>query len=118
MTQDYGLTARLMRGKLWAFWTPFLNSFTYGTKIAALVAAFVIGSYVFGLYGAYVFSRNETGKRFIILLAVTFVATTAIHILIFGFVRYRVPNVDPYLSMLSGVAVWRIAANFFRNLNL
>lgn len=113
MTQNYGLTARLMRGKLWAFWTPFLNPFTYGNKIVALVAVFVIGTYVFGLYGTYIFSRNETGKKFIILLAVTFAATTAIHVLIFGFVRYRVPNVDPYLSMLTGVALWLIATKLF-----
>jgi hypothetical protein len=113
MTQDYGLTARLMRGKLVAFWTPFLNPLAYGYKIVALVALFVIGTYVFGLYGAYLFSRNETGKKFIILLAVSFLATTAIHVLIFGFVRYRVPNVDPYLSMLSGVALWQIAVKIF-----
>ncbi|MDQ6785595.1 MAG: glycosyltransferase family 39 protein [Acidobacteriota bacterium] len=117
MTQDYGLTARLMRGKLLAFWTPFLNPLTYGGKTVALVALFVIGIYVFGSYGAYVFSRKETGKKFIILLAASFLITTAIHVLIFGFVRYRVPNVDPYLSMLTGVALWQIAVRFFPKYN-
>jgi len=115
ITRDYNLTARLMLGKFIAFWTPFLNSFTYGDKIVAAVALFVIGIYIFGIYGAYIFSRNETGKKFIILLAVSFLVTTAIHVLIFGFVRYRVPNVDPYLSMLSGVALWQIALKFFPN---
>ena len=115
ITRDYNLTARLMLGKFIAFWTPFLNSFTYGDKIVAAVALFVIGIYIFGIYGAYIFSRNETGKKFIILLAVSFLVTTAIHVLIFGFARYRVPNVDPYLSMLSGVALWQIALKFFPN---
>lgn len=117
MTADYGLTARLMLGKLWAFWTPFLNHFTYGYKIVIPVAAFVIGTYIFGLYGAYVFSSNKTGKKFIILLAVSFAVTTAIHVLIFAFVRYRAPNVDPYLSMLTGVALWQIAVKFFPKYN-
>ncbi|MGI8640127.1 MAG: glycosyltransferase family 39 protein [Pyrinomonadaceae bacterium] len=113
MTADYGLTARLMLGKLWNFWTPFLNHFTYGYKMVIPIAVFVIATCIFGLYGAYIFSSNKTGKKFIILLAVSFLATTAIHVLIFGFVRYRVPNVDPYLSMLTGVALWHIAVKLF-----
>ncbi len=117
MTADYNLTARLMLGKLWAFWTPFLNQFAYGYKIVVPVAIFVIATYIFGLYGALIFLKDKTGKKFVILLAVTFLVTTAIHVLIFAFVRYRVPNVDPYLSMLSGVALWQIALKLFPKYN-
>lgn len=113
MSADYNLTARLMLGKILAFWTPFLNHFTYGYKIVWLVALFVVGIYILGGCGACIFAKDKTGKEFIILLAVTFILTTAIHALIFGFVRYRVPNVDPYLSMLAGVAVWQIAVKIF-----
>ncbi|MFM9903221.1 MAG: ArnT family glycosyltransferase [Pyrinomonadaceae bacterium] len=113
LTQDYGVTARLMLGKLRSFWTPFLNHFSYGYKIVIPVAIFVIFIYIFGAYGAFIFAGDRAGKGFIILLAVTFVITTAIHVLIFGFVRYRVPNVDPYLSLLSGVAVWQLLKRFF-----
>jgi 4-amino-4-deoxy-L-arabinose transferase-like glycosyltransferase len=117
MTQDYGLTARLMVGKLWAFWTPFLNHFTYGDTVVNLVALFVVATYIFGLYGMYIFFSDKTGKKYVILLLVTFAVTTAIHVLIFGFVRYRVPNVDPYLSMLTGVAIWQICSKFLPRLN-
>lgn len=117
MTEDYGLTARLMLGKFKSFWTPFLNPFTYGSTVVNLVALFVVATYIFGLYGMSVFAREKIGKKYVILLVVTFAVTTAIHVLIFGFVRYRVPNVDPYLSMLAGVAVWRIAARFYPRLN-
>lgn len=117
MSQNYPLTARLMFGKLWSFWSPFLNHFAYGYKIVAAVAAFVIGIYIFGIYGAFVFARQKIGKQFIILLAVSSLVTTAIHVLIFAFVRYRVPNVDPYLSMLSGVALWHLALKFFPKYN-
>jgi hypothetical protein len=118
MTADYGLTTRLMVGKLWAFWTPFLNRFTYGDKVVNLVAAFIIATYVFGIYGMYIFFKDKVGKKYVILLLVTFVVTTVIHVLIFGFVRYRVPNVEPYLSMLTGVAVWQILSKFFPNVIL
>ena len=117
MSQDYGLTARLMLGKLWSFWTPFLNKFTYGSTVVWLVALFVLATYFFGAYGMYIFSGEAVGRKYVILLAVTFLVTTAIHVLIFGFVRYRVPNVDPYLSMLAGVALWRVAAKIFPKLN-
>ena len=117
MTADYNLTARLMLGKLCAFWTPFLNQFTYGYKIVVPVAVFVVAIYIFGLYGAWILLKDKTGKKFVILLAVTFLVTTAIHVLIFAFVRYRVPNVDPYLSMLSGVALWQIALKLFPKYN-
>lgn len=113
ITADYNLTARLMFGKFKAFWTPFLNKFTYGEKFVWLVALFVIGTYLFGIYGATVFSKNWIGRNYVVWLVVTFAVTTVIHVLIFGFVRYRIPNVDPYLSMLAGVAVWHLAAKIF-----
>lgn len=117
LAADYNLTARLMFGKTLAFWTPMLNHFTYGYKIVWLVATFVIGIYTFGAYGAWIFAKDKIGREFVVLLAITFVVTTAIHALIFGFVRYRVPNVDPYLSMLAGVAVWHIAVKIFPKFN-
>ena len=113
MTADYHLTGRLMIGKFKAFWTPFLNKYTYGRTFVWLVALFVIGTYIFGTYGAYVFAKTEIGGKYVVLLLITFAVTTAIHVLIFGFVRYRVPNVDPYLSMLAGVGMWFIAAKLF-----
>jgi hypothetical protein len=112
ITADYSVTAKIMLGKIWTFWTPFLNPFTYGYKVMWLVALFVIGIYFFGVYGAWIFSQDKIGKDFVILLALSFVVATAIHILIMGFVRYRVPYVDPYLSMLAGVALWHLGAKF------
>jgi hypothetical protein len=108
MSEDYSLTARLFVGKFQSFWTPFLNRFAYGDKVVNLVALFVVFTYIFGFYGMYLFSKDKIGRKYAILLLVTFAVTTAIHVVIFGFVRYRVPNIDQYLSMLSGVAVWQI----------
>ena len=113
LTADYNLTARLMIGKLQAFWTPFLNRLTYGDKVVNLVGFFVIATYIFGIYGMYLFWKDRTGRKYVVLLIITFVITTLIHVLIFGFVRYRVPNVDPYLSMLTGVALWQITRKLF-----
>jgi 4-amino-4-deoxy-L-arabinose transferase-like glycosyltransferase len=118
LTEDYGLTARLFVGKFKAFWTPFLNRFSYGNTVVNLIALFVTATYIFGFYGIYIFSKDTIGKKYVVLLLVTFAVTTAIHVVIFGFVRYRVPNVDPYLSMLTGVAIWQILSKFFPNVVL
>jgi uncharacterized membrane protein len=117
MSADYGLTARLMIGKVGSFWTPFLNRWAYGNTVVNLIAFFVISTYIFGLYGMYVLFKEKAGQRYVLLLIVTFAVTTVIHVVIFGFVRYRVPNVDPYVSMLTGVAVWHIAARFLPRLD-
>ena len=113
ITQDYGLTASLVFEKFRVFWTPFLDKFLYSPKVGMLVAIFVIGTYIFGAYGAYVFSQSPGGGKFVILLLITFLVTTMLHVMIIALLRYRVPNVDPYLSMLAGVAVWNIATKIF-----
>lgn len=117
MTADYGLTARLFWGKLKAFWTPFVNVFTYGRSMATLVAAYTIFTFIFGFYGMYLFSAHKPGGKFVMLVLATFLVTTAIHVVIFAFVRYRVPNVDPYLSIFSGVAGWHLTSKFLPKLN-
>jgi 4-amino-4-deoxy-L-arabinose transferase-like glycosyltransferase len=118
LKQDYSTTARIMFGKVRTFWTPFLNRHAYGWKVVAIVALFVISVYLLSIYGAYILSREKTGRDFVILLAVSFVVATLIHVLIMGFVRYRAPYVDPYVSMLAGVALWRIGKKLFSKKHL
>lgn len=113
MKQNPSLTSRIMFGKVRTFWTPFLNRFVYGWKKVALVATFVIGVYILGLYGAYQFGRSKAGKEFVAVILSMFVAATLVHVLIAGLVRYRAPYVDPYVSMFAGVALWHIGKRFF-----
>lgn len=110
---DYGVSARIMLGKIWTYWTPFLNWHAYSWKIVAAVALFMIGIYLLGIYGARVVSNDEAGRNFVILLGVVFVSSTAIHMLIMGFVRYRLPYVDPFLCLLAGAALWQLRDKYF-----
>lgn len=110
---DYNAAWQIAAGKVWTFWTPFLNPFAYGYTVVRLVAAFVTGCYLLGLWGAHVFWRETAGRELIVLLVISFVAATAIHVLIMGFVRYRIPYVDPYFSLLAGVALWHFGTEIF-----
>jgi 4-amino-4-deoxy-L-arabinose transferase-like glycosyltransferase len=114
--QNRSVSARIMLGKFRTFWTPLLNHLTYGWKKVALVATFVIGIYFLGLYGARVYSKERAGRELVIVIASMFVVATLIHVLIAGLVRYRVPYVDPYLSMFSGVALWDVGRRFVNRL--
>ncbi len=111
--QDPVKARTIFLGKARTYWTPFLNTLVYGWKKVAIVATFVIGVFVFGVYGAVVFCRTTNGREVVVVLACIFVVATLIHMLIAGLVRYRVPYVDPYLSMLAGVGVWDLGRRFF-----
>jgi len=117
INENPSLTARLYWGKIKSYWTPMLNKFTYPFPFVVLTAIFVCGLYVFSLYGAFVFWQDAAGKKLIVLLAAQFVLATLLHSMIIANVRYRTPYVDPFLSMLTGVALWQIAVRFFPNHN-
>lgn len=107
------LTARLYWGKVKSYWTPLLNRFAYPFPLVVLTAIFVCGSYLFGVYGAAILWRDQTGRKLVVLLAAQFVLATLLHSLIIANVRYRTPYVDPFLCLLSGIALWNIACWLF-----
>jgi hypothetical protein len=55
----------------------------------------------------------KIGRDFVMLLVAIFIVATLIHMLIASLVRYRVPYVDAYLSMLAGVALWKLGQECF-----
>jgi hypothetical protein len=112
------ITARLFWGKVKSYWTPFLNVYSYPFPLVVLVAILVIAIYLLSPYGAFILWQDEAGRKLIILFVIEFIAATLIHAMIIGNVRYRVPYIDPYLAMLSGIAIWHIAVKFFPNIKL
>ena len=107
------ITARLVWGKIKAYWTPFLNKFSYPFPMIVFVATLVIGLYIFSPYGAYVLWKDDAGRKLVIILAVQFVLATLLHSIILANVRYRTPYVDPYLAVLASVALWQLAVRLF-----
>lgn len=113
ITNDYSLTARLFWGKIKSYWNPWLNKYSYPYPFVIIVGMFVCGLYLFGLLGAVVLWKIDLGRKLIILLAAQFLFATLLHAAIIGNVRYRTPYIDPYLSMLTGIFLWRAATRFF-----
>lgn len=107
-----GITARLFWGKIKAYWTPLLNKFSYPLVLVIFVAMLVIGLYILSPYGAYVLWRDAAGRKFVILLVIQFVLATLLHAMIIANVRYRTPYVDPFLAILTGIALWQVTVKF------
>lgn len=113
ITSDYFLTARLFWGKVKFYWNPFLNKFVYPYPFVIMVALFICGLYLFSLIGALILWKDDLGRKIVIVLAAQFLFATILHAAIIGNVRYRTPYVDPYLTMLTGIALWWMATKIF-----
>jgi len=97
------LIHRLWFGKAWGFWRPYLNPQAYSLKSALASAVFLVPLYLLAIYALIKMWREPKHKKFVILIIIYFFSATVLHALIIAMIRYRVPYVDAYLSMLAGI---------------
>lgn len=116
ISENPGITRQLYVGKIKAYWTPFLNRFSYPFPLVIFVAVLVIGLYIFSPIGAFVLWKDETGRKIVILLTVLFILATLLHSIIIANVRYRTPYIDPYLAVLASIAFCHLAAKIYPKL--
>ena len=100
-----GLTAKLWGYKALAFWKPWLTPGPYSRIQVLASGAWLLSIYALSLLGAWLLSGLENGRRFLTLLGVLFVSATFVHALTYSMIRYRLPYVDPYLSILAAVTI-------------
>ena len=62
------------------------------------------------IWGALLIKRERSGRRFLRLFAVLFMAVTGIHMLTHTMLRFRLPYVEPYLSILAGPGMLSLLA--------
>lgn len=112
INENPDITAWLFLGKIRAYWTPFVNRFSYPLMLIIFVPVFVIGLYIFSSIGAKVLCKDEAGQKIIIILLVQFILATLLHSLIIANVRYRTPYVDPYLTVLASIGFFHVINKF------
>lgn len=110
--ENPGTTVQLFLGKIRAYWTPFINRFSYPFVMVVFVAILVIGLYLFSPLGARVLWKEETGRKLVIILIVQFILATFLHAIIIANVRYRTPYVDPYLAVLASIGFCQLLYQF------
>jgi hypothetical protein len=99
------LTHRLLLGKAWSFWRPYLNPQAYSTTVALVSAVFLVPLYLLTIFALAKLWREPKSKKFIFLFVIFFLSVTVVHALTIAMTRYRVPYVEPYLSMFAGIGL-------------
>lgn len=107
------LTLKLWLLKCWFFWRPYLYPEAYSLKIVLASAIFLVPLYLLAIYSLVRLYRESRHKKFVIVMIIYFLSVTGLHMLIIGMIRYRVPYIDPYLSMFAGIGlVFLLPAKF------
>lgn len=104
------LTLRLWADKTWAFWRPWLRPTAYSPFVVLASGVAVSLLYVLAAAGVYSWSRDAERRRFLLILGVLFATSTSVHTVTLVMIRYRLPYVDPYLSVLAGSALVMLAS--------
>lgn len=103
MQNNPSLTLKLWIYKAWFFWRPYLNPQAYSLKLAFASAIFLVPLYLLAIYALIKLWFETKYRKFVILIIIYFLSATVLHALVITTVRYRVPYVDVYLSMLAGI---------------
>jgi hypothetical protein len=110
MHHNPGLTARLWVDKVWAIWRPWLQPAAYSPKTVFASGILLVSLYLMAGLGALQLRGNTVGRRYLALMAALFVSSTMVHMVTAAKMTYRLPYVDPYLSLLAGVALWALVS--------
>jgi hypothetical protein len=108
MREHPALTGRLWFEKAKAYWRPWLHPAAY-PPIAVYTSGVALSAlYVAAAAGAFLWARRREGRIALSLFALLFVSSTLVHVMTHVMMRFRLPYVDPYLSLLAGAAAMAI----------
>ncbi|MGH8743685.1 MAG: hypothetical protein ACREUY_05325, partial [Burkholderiales bacterium] len=108
------ITARLWFYKLLAFWRPWLNAGADPRLLVVASGLVIVPFYLLAIFAAVRLYRQNEHGAFLLLLLMIFLTATAVHVASHVMMRFRLPFVEPYLSLLAGVALVEIAASFWQ----
>jgi 4-amino-4-deoxy-L-arabinose transferase-like glycosyltransferase len=103
-------TTRLWGYKALDFWRLWLHPLAYPRAQVILSSLVLVPLYALASWGALLIKRERSGRRFLLLFAVLCMAVTGIHMLTHTMLRFRLPYVEPYLSILAGPGMLSLLA--------
>jgi ABC-type cobalt transport system substrate-binding protein len=108
--QNPGQTAELFALKFYILWRPFANNISHSIGKSLMAAAVLVPLYIFGLWGLLRLWKDRQTRKVVWLFIATAVSVTAIHVIILTSMRYRLPYVDPMLTILAAVGLAALLA--------
>jgi 4-amino-4-deoxy-L-arabinose transferase-like glycosyltransferase len=118
MSESPFRTISLFLHKLWDYWRPYLMPNAYPGYQVFISLMFFSGLYIFALIGGFALFKKKDGKFYVTFIGVFFLASTALHVLVFAIIRYRMPYVDPYLTILAAGGFYGIAGPLLRRIGV
>lgn len=98
---DPAAAARRWAVKAWELWRPWLRSDVYGWPASVATGIGMAGLIGLAVAGGWSARRSERGRQLLAVVATLVAATTVAHLATHVLLRFRVPTVDPYLTVLA-----------------
>ncbi|HEV7644547.1 MAG TPA: glycosyltransferase family 39 protein [Pyrinomonadaceae bacterium] len=112
MMADPGATLKLFALKLYLFWKPFTNPFSFSLGKTILSGLATVPIYLFGILGIFNVRKTEKGKKVVWLFLMLAAGASLLHMLIISTVRYRLPYIDPFLIVFAGIGFGGLLLRF------
>lgn len=109
VTEDPLRSIQLWLYKAWGYWQPWLQPFGYSRWIVVSSGLVMVTLYALAVPGAVMLWRKQSGRPLVAMVLFLAVASTAVHVLTLSSVRYRLPFVDPYLSVFAACTLSSMA---------
>ncbi|HEV7643222.1 MAG TPA: glycosyltransferase family 39 protein [Pyrinomonadaceae bacterium] len=106
LTEDPSRTATLFGYKLWDYWRPFLQPNAYPNYQVYISLLFFSVLYIFAFIGGMVLFKKKDGRFYVAFILAFFLASTGLHVIILAMIRYRMPYIEPYLTVLAAGGFW------------
>lgn len=101
-------TIRLLIYKTFAYWRPWLLPGAYSRAMVVTSGVILVSLYLLASLGALIVYQTAQNRLLLGLLLLLFAVSTVIHTLSHVMMRFRLPYVDPYLSVLAGITLWQL----------
>ena len=118
MSESPGRTLRLFGHKFWDYWRPYLMPLAYSTRTVLISLVYFSAFYLLAFLGGWNLFKKENGKFYLCVFLAVFLVSTAVHVAIISMVRYRLPYVEPYLTVLAMAGLWHLFAKITRRAGL
>lgn len=118
MKQDPQAAAWLILLKGYVFWRPFTDAATNTYSRFLVSAATQIPVFIFAIFGIWRTGRDAKTREVVLLFFVMALSITMIHMALVSGMRYRLPYVDPILTVFAGIGLGSLIISFMPRLGI
>jgi hypothetical protein len=108
MRESPSLTIRLFAQKFWDYWRPYLLPRAYSAQLVLISLIYFSIFYFLAFFGGLNLFKSDNGKYYLTIFLSLFLASTIVHVIVISMIRYRLPYIEPYLTILAMAGFWQM----------